>query len=322
MVCGCDFEAAVETLDELHEAFYTICVESRKDILREQLSDADAYFASLEVRITEELLNQAPRLRVIATPSTGTDHIDLKVTAERNIVVLSLKDDRRLLDSITATAELAWGLLLACARQIPLAARAARNGLWGRDLFRGNQIAYKTLGIVGCGRLGSIVAQYARAFRMKVIAYDPYLDEVPGVEMVGLEELLRRADAISIHVHLNENTRGLIGRTELAAMKSGTVLINTSRGAVIDEEALLHALESGHLASAGLDIIDGEWRSDLQDHPLLAYARSHDNLIVTPHIGGVTYESQSTAFKATAKKLIDFFASENENNNSRVVIQR
>ena len=311
LVCGYDMKAAGGALAALRKVFDITCIEPTEDALREQLPGTDAYYASLEVRIARDLLELAPRLRAIATPSTGTDHIDLHAAAERDIAVLSLKDDRQLLDGITATAELAWGLLLACARRIPAASRAAQNGLWGRDLFRGHQIAYKTLGIVGCGRLGSIVAQYANAFRMKVIGYDPHVDVVPGVEMVCFEELLRRADVISIHVHLTEKTRGLIGYGELAAMKPDAVLINTSRGAVIDEEALLQALASGYLAGAGLDIIDGEWQSDLETHPVLTYARLHDNLIVTPHIGGVTYESQSAAFLATANKLIDFFASPN-----------
>ena len=307
LVCGYDLQTAGEVKTALDEVFDVTYAEPTEQALRKHLPDADAYYASLEIRFTKELLEQAPRLRAIATPSTGTDHLDLLAAAERNVAVLSLKDDRQLLDRITATAELAWGLLLACVRQIPAASRSAEKGVWGRDLFRGHQIAYKTLGIVGCGRLGTIVAQYARAFRMEVLGHDPHVDAVPGIEMVGFQELLRRADVVSLHVHLTEDTRGLIGSDELATMKPGAVLINTSRGAVIDEEALLQSIESGHLGGAGLDIIDGEWRDDLESYPVLANARTRDNLIVTPHIGGVTYESQAAAFMATAKKLIDFF---------------
>jgi len=127
------------------------------------------------------------------------------------------------------------------------------------------------------------------------------------VEMVSLDELLRQADVISIHIHLTEENRGFLSRDVISRMKPGAVLINTSRGAVVDESALLDALASGQLAAAGLDVIEGEWRTDLADHPLIEYARTHDNLIITPHVGGVTYESQAMAHAATAEKLIAFF---------------
>ena len=142
---------------------------------------------------------------------------------------------------------------------------------------------------------------------MKVIGYDPNGVTLDGVEPVSFDELLRRADVLSIHVHLNEQTRNLIDNDALAKMKVGSILLNTSRGAVVDEKAMLDALDSGRLAAAGLDVIDGEWRDDLLDHPVLSYARDHDNLVVTPHVGGVTYESQAMAYLATAQNLVEFF---------------
>jgi D-3-phosphoglycerate dehydrogenase len=291
----------------LESAFQVRYVAPTVESLAEHFPDADAYYATLRVQITRPLLERAVRLRAIATASTGLDHIDLQAAAERGIEVISLKDERQTLDRITATAELAWALLLACERRIPAAFDAARQGRWGRDEFRGHQIAYKTLGILGCGRLGTIVSQYGRAFRMNVIGYDTQPVRVEGVEMVSLDELLRRADVISIHIHLTEENRGFVSRDVISRMKPGAVLINTSRGAVVDESALLDALASGHLAAAGLDVIEGEWRTDLANHPLIEYARSHDNLIITPHVGGVTYESQAMAHAATAEKLIAFF---------------
>ena len=272
------------------------------------LIDADAYYASLFVRLTEDLIQQAPKLRAISTASTGLDHIDLKAAAKNAIEVLCLKDDREFLDKITATAELAWALVLAACRYLPAATNAAKQGQWARDRFRGHQIAYKTLGILGCGRLGNIVSQYGRAFRMRVIGYDTQQVEIEGVTQVGYDELLQQSDVLSIHIHLNEENRGFVDKKSIAKMKKGAVLINTSRGAIVDEKALLEALESGHLSAAGTDVIDGEWQDNLHAHPMIAYARSHENLVITPHIGGVTYESQEMAYLAAAEKLRDYFA--------------
>jgi D-3-phosphoglycerate dehydrogenase / 2-oxoglutarate reductase len=307
LLCAVDLGNAPEAQMVLEDSFDVVYADATTEVLQRHLPQADAYYATVYVRLTRALLEDASRLQAVVTPTTGTDHIDLQAAAECRIPVLCLKDDRRLLDSITATAELSWALLLACARRLPEATQAARRGIWGRDAFRGRQISGKTLGLIGCGRLGSIMAQYAQAFRMKVVAYDPQPIRLPNVEHIPFEEVFSRADMVSVHVHLTENTRGIVNRSVLARMKPGAILINTSRGAIIDEVALLEALEEGRLAAAGLDVIDGEWREHLAKHPLLCYARSHDNLIVTPHIGGVTYESQAMAYLAAAEKLVQFF---------------
>ena len=306
VVCAADLghlPAVRQLLDTHCEVRF---VSATPESLAAALPQADAYFASLQVRITRELMASAPRLRAIATASTGLDHIDIAAARELGIAVLSLKDDRQLLDRITATAELTWLLILACARRLPEAMNAVRDGRWARDEVRGHQIAYKTLGILGCGRLGSIVAQYGVAFRMKVLACDIRPIELSGVERVSFDRLFRESDILSIHIHLTDETRGLVSRTVLQSMKPGSILINTSRGAIVDEAALLDALENGPLTAAGLDVIEGEWRSDIADHPLMVYARSHPNLVITPHVGGVTFESQEMAFTAAASKLLDW----------------
>jgi D-3-phosphoglycerate dehydrogenase len=223
--------------------------------------------------------------------------------------VLSLKDDRELLDRITSTAELAWGLILACARRFPEAIDASRRGVWARDAVRGHQLAYKTLGVLGCGRLGTMVAAYAKAFRMHVLGCDVRPVDLPGVENVSFDRLFAESDIVSVHIHLTEENHRLINRDVLARMKPGSILINTSRGAIIDEAALLDALEHGPLAAAGLDVVEGEWRDDLDQHPLIAYAQRHGNLVVTPHVGGVTVEAQETAYSAAARKLAGFLES-------------
>jgi phosphoglycerate dehydrogenase-like enzyme len=271
------------------------------------LRDADAYFATLAVRLTADMVAAAPRLAVVATPSTGLDHLDLDALAARGVALVSLKHERALLDRITATAELAWALVLACARRLPAAFDASRSGRWARDELRGHQLAGKTCGIVGCGRLGSMVADYARAFRMTVLGHDVADVRLPGTEHVSLDELLARSDVVSLHIHLTEANRGLLDRQRLGRMKPGALLVNTSRGAIVDEAAVIESLAAGRLAAYGTDVVDGEWRTDLADHPLVRRAREHGDVVITPHVGGITHESQAMAYAHTARLLVARF---------------
>ena len=299
-----DIVASPNALDALAQVGEIITRPARREVLLEELRSCDAYVASLHVQLDRKALQSAPRLKFIATPSTGLDHIDLTVATEQGIEVLSLRELPELLDSITATAEMTWALLLAVVRQLPWSFAAATRGHWARDEFRGHQLSGQTLGICGYGRLGKMVAEYGRAFRMRVLVCDTNEIEVPeGIHRVDLETLLAQSDVLSIHIHLNEANRGLFGCNQLRAMKRGAILLNTSRGAIVDEAALLETLESGYLGGAGLDVIDGEWNADLASHPLLAYARTHRNLVVSPHTGGVTFESQQQVYEHIAAKL-------------------
>lgn len=309
LVCAADLTASPQTRDVLERNFDCRFIESTPEALAKHIPEADAYYASLHVRLDQAMMESATNLRAIATPSTGLDHIDVAAAGRRGIAVIGLKNDRAFLDRIPATAELTWALLLACARRLPAACAAARQGRWARDEFRGHQLFEKTLGILGCGRLGTIVARYGRAFGMRVIGYDVQPMKSDQIEMVSLDELLAQADVLSIHIHLTEENRGFVSRERIVAMKPGAILLNTSRGAIVDEPALLEALESGHLLAAGVDVIDGEWRDDLENHPMIQYARTHENLIITPHVGGVTYESQSAAYEHAARKLIEWIES-------------
>jgi D-3-phosphoglycerate dehydrogenase / 2-oxoglutarate reductase len=305
-----DIAACPDVVGPLAAIGEVVTLAADQAVLQERIGEFDAYLASLHVRADRAVLSSAPHLRVIATPSTGTDHIDLAAAREHGIAVLSLKDDTQFLNQITATAELAWALLLATVRRLPWAFEAARRGRWARDEFRGQQLSGKTLGILGYGRLGRIVASYAAAFRMPVLACDrKAVPPSPGVREVTFDTLLRESDVISIHIHLDENNQKLINRQALAKMKPGSVLINTSRGAILDEPALLEALRRGPLAAAGVDVIDGEWAEHLENHPLIQYSREHDNLVITPHIGGVTHQSQRMAFSHTVEKLKQFLLS-------------
>lgn len=267
------------------------------------LSDAEIWVPRLSHEVNAAAIALAPSLRLIATPSTGTDHIDLAVAGKRGIRVISLKNDREFLDQVQSTAELAWMLILACARNLRAALSMTACGQWDAMAVRGHELIGRTIGIVGYGRLGSMVGRFAHAFRMNVLATDPVTITEPFVKQVSLDELLKRANIVSIHVHLSDQTRGMIGRRELSLMRPGAVLVNTSRGGIIDEPALVEALSSGRLAAAGLDVITGERDEGIGEHRLIRYARHHDNLILTPHVGGCTFEAQAKAMWFLARRL-------------------
>jgi len=278
---------------------------TRADLLA-GAADAEVWVIRLGHRFDAELLAQAPRLRVIVSPTTGLDHIDLEQCRARGIAVLSLQGEQEFLRSVRATVEHTLALALTLLRRTHRASAHVAEGGWDRDRFRGRELARKRLGLVGLGRIGSAVAELGRAFAMHVTAHDPYLEAWPsGVARTSdLPSLLAQSDVLSVHVPLDETTRGLIGFAELAALPPGAVLINTSRGAVVDESALLDALRAGHLGGAALDVLVGEGQGAVRaDHPLVQYARTHDTLVITPHIGGATYESMAQTEVFMAQKL-------------------
>ena len=305
-----DVEHCPSALKPLQAVADVVTVPPSRRELAKLIPDFDAYLASLHIRIDWEIIDLAGRLKIIATASTGTDHIDMDSVVRRDIAVLSLRNETSFLSGITSTAEMAWALLLAVVRKLPWSFEAANHGEWARDRFRGRQLSGKTLGILGYGRLGRIIAEYGRAFRMRVLAHD-ILDVLPaeGIELVDFETLLSESDALSIHIHLTEENRGLFTDDVFNRMKPGVVLINTSRGAIIDEAALIRALESGRLLGAGVDVIHGEWNENLAAHPLIRYAATHDNLVISPHTGGVTVEAQSMAIEFIARKLAGYLRS-------------
>ncbi len=271
--------------------------------LREALAGYDAVWVRLKHRIDSGSL--VPGLKVIACPVTGLDHIDLEACGRARVRVVSLKGEVEFLKGVRATAELTVALTLGLMRRLPAAADSVKRGEWRRDLFRGNELYGKTAGIVGVGRLGSLVAGYFQAFGMRVVGYDVRPAFPSGVfQALSLDALLQESDVVSIHVAYDATTRGLIGAKELATMRRGSVLVNTSRGPVIDEPALLAALESGQLGGAALDVLTGEPDID-QSHPLVDYARRRENLLIVPHIGGNTIESFEKTELFLASKLLE-----------------
>lgn len=284
---------------------------SREEILA-ILSKYDVLITRLGYNIDAGFFKATDNLKVIVSATTGLDHIDLDMAEINNVTVLSLKNEAEYLSRITATSELAWGLLLSVMRHIPHASNDVNQGLWCRDKFKGNQLSSKTLGIIGLGRLGLHVMRYGIAFGMKVIAYDPYIEKWPdNIRRVEqLNDVFHESDVISIHVPLNKQTENMIGKEQFDLLKGNAVLINTSRGAIIDEEELLIALRNKKLAGAGLDVIKDESNFD-DTNELLRYAKNNKNLVITPHIGGLTFESMVSTEVFMARKLEKHIASIN-----------
>jgi D-3-phosphoglycerate dehydrogenase len=285
-----DFSAAaLKTLQSAGDVELRACDHGE---LAAAFGSYDVIWFRLAHRIDADLLGAEPRCRILATPVTGLDHIDLAACDARGVRVMSLRGETEFLKNVRATAELTVGLMISLLRNIPAANSAARQGNWDRDRFRGSELFGRTVGIVGMGRLGTLVAGYFRAFGSRVIGYDPRDDyPINAAERVGrLDELLSQSDIVVLLVKFDESTRNLIGSREFSRMKPGAVLVNVARGGVVDETALQAALESGRLAGAALDVLSGE-PAISADHPIVAYAREHDNVLLTPHIGGNTVES-------------------------------
>ena len=286
--------------------------EVSRPTLLSELGNYDVLIVRLAHQIDREIIKAGRRIRVIVTATTGLDHIDVEYAQSQGIAILSLRGEAELLRNINATAEHNWALLLALLRRIVPASVDVQRGEWNRDAFRGHELHGRRMGIVGMGRLGQKVARYGHAFGMELGAYDPSVQErMNGVWYApALAELLRWSDVLSLHVPLNDTTNGMIGPAELALLPPGAVLVNTSRGELLDETAVVEVLNSGHLAGAALDVIAHERNADRRrNSPLLDYALKHDNLLITPHIGGATHESLARTEIFMAEKLGKFLVS-------------
>ncbi len=259
----------------------------------------DAIVVRVETHLDSELLRKAKKLKVIGSATTGLNHIDMGHAKRLGIRVVNLHGTHT-----EATAEFTIALLLALTRKIPWAYSSLDRGEWKRYRFIGTDLYGKTLGILGLGRIGKRVARYAKAFGMEVIAYDPYVSS-RSVKMVNsLGALLGRSDVITIHTMLTEETREMTSGKEFRLMKRRPFLINTARGDIVDQDALLAALRSGRIRGAAEDVFPNEPIADKRDR-LLAYARNNQNLIVTPHLGASTREAVHSAGIEIARKVSD-----------------
>lgn len=278
--------------------------------LARRVGDVDALIVRLAHSVDADVLAAGQRLKAVVTATTGLDHIDLSAATAQGVEVLSLRGETAFLRTIRATAEHTWALLLALVRRLPWAFDGVRRGEWQRDDYRGGELSGKRLGILGLGRLGEQVAVYGRAFGMSVAAYDPFRQDWPGGvdRCQSQQQLAAGSDILSIHLPLNAETTGLVDHGTLSALPRGAVVVNTARGPLVDEEALLSLLDAGHLAGAALDVIDGEVTGEPQNSPLVAAAKTRQNLLLTPHIGGATWESMHRTEDFMADKLCRFLA--------------
>jgi D-3-phosphoglycerate dehydrogenase len=266
--------------------------------LREIIGQYDGLAIRSNTKVTKELLDVATNLKVVGRAGIGVDNVDLKAATARGVVVMNTPHG----NAIT-TAEHAIALMFALARQIPEATASTKAGKWEKNRFMGVELTAKTLGLIGAGNIGGIVADRAQGLRMRVIAYDPFLSEKRaielGVEKVELAELLARADFITLHTPLTDATRNLLSREAIASCKKGVSIINCARGGLVDEAALAEAIQSGHVAGAALDVFATE---PAKESPLFGL----ENVVCTPHLGASTNEAQENVALQVAEQISDF----------------
>jgi D-3-phosphoglycerate dehydrogenase / 2-oxoglutarate reductase len=269
--------------------------EADRPRLAEIIGDFDALVVRSATKVTAELLHAAKRLKVVGRAGVGVDNVDVAAATEQGVVVVNAPTA-----NLLSATEHTFALLLAVARRVPEADASTKAGGWNRKLT-GVELQGKTFGVIGFGRIGQRVAKRAHGFEMKVVTHDPYLDPAAArrleVEMLPLDELLRRSNAITVHTPLTEQTRHLLDAERLALLPRGALVINCGRGGVIDEEALLAALESGAVGGAGLDVFAEEPPSDLR------LAR-HPRVVATPHLGAQTREAQERTSTETAEMVL------------------
>lgn len=255
--------------------------------LLEAVADADALLVRSATTVDAEVIAAAPKLKIVARAGVGLDNVDVDAATARGVLVVNAPTS-----NIHSAAEHALALLLSAARQVPAADATLREHTWKRSSFSGTEIFGKTVGVVGLGRIGQLVAARLAAFGTHIVAYDPYVSSARaaqiGIELVSLDELLSRADFISVHLPKTKETAGLLGKENLAKTKPGVIIVNAARGGLIDEQALADAITSGHVRAAGLDVFSTE---PCTDSPLFDLPQ----VVVTPHLGASTAEAQDRA---------------------------
>lgn len=265
--------------------------------LPELLGDFDALVVRSETKVTAELLAKGGRLKVVGRAGIGVDNVDVKAATQQGVLVVNAPTA-----NLVSATEHTFTLMLALARNVAQADRDLKDGKWSRKKFVGTELQGKKLGVIGFGRIGQQVARRARAFDMEILAFDPFLDaeQIRRADALpfSLDELLEKADVITLHVPFTEETRNLLDRERLAKLQPHALLINCARGGVVDEDALLEALEAGRLAGAGLDVFAEE---PLKDFRLV----QHPKVVATPHLGAQTQEAQERISTQTAKMVVD-----------------
>ncbi len=297
-------EIAQNGVELLRNAGHEVIVELNPtpERLLELMADVEGVVIRSATKVNKEVLEGSPKLKVVGRAGIGLDNVDVKVATQRGVMVVNAPQS-----NILSAAEHAIALLLAQARNIPQAHNSLVQGKWERSKFQGVELYGKTMGIIGLGRIGALVAQRCLAFGMTLVAYDPYISqeraEKMGVQLQSLEDLIHSADFISIHLPKSKETLGLINKDLLAQAKNGVRIINASRGGIVDEDALYDAISSGKVGGAALDVFSEE---PPHGSPLVG----HPQVVVTPHLGASTAEAQDKAGLTIAEQLLLAFSNE------------
>jgi len=311
-----------DNLELLRHKFELCELDDPSELTAAYLAECEILFAPLGYFYGADIINQSPKLKVIATNTTGVPHIDCELAQQVGIQVISLKDQADFLKTITPTAEHTWGLLLALSRHTVSASQFVEQGEWGRWAYSGrSMLSQMSIGIVGLGRVGSMVARYAQAFGMNVAYFDPHNEEneeVSYTQIDSLIELVASVDIVSLHVHATEENLNMFDAKVFKHFQNGSYFINTARGELVDSESLIFALDQKWISAAALDVLDGEYVPGFEKraklHPLIEYAKDHDNLLITPHIAGSTRDAWYLTQKNTIKMVLEYLHSLEEGN--------
>jgi D-3-phosphoglycerate dehydrogenase / 2-oxoglutarate reductase len=300
LICDPISPKGIALLQERPEFSVTVLSKriSEEELLQ-MLGEVEAMVVRSETKITRKVMENAPRLRVVGRAGVGVDNVDVEAATQRGIVVMNTPSGNTI-----STAELTFSMLMALARKIPQAHASMKAGEWNRKAFQGVELYNKTLGILGMGRIGAEVARRALAFGMKVLAYDPYLAlaraKALQVELKELDEIYARADFITVHMPMTDETRGMLNREAFAKMRKGVAVLNCARGGIINEKDLYEAIQSGQVGSAALDVYEKEPAP--ADFPL----RELPQVIMTPHLGASTEEAQENVGIEVAEAITDY----------------
>lgn len=277
---------------------------NKKEKFLKEIHNCDILFTRIEFYLDKNILSNAKKLKLISTNTTGLDHIDQIYAKNKKIKVISLNDCRRELNKISASAEFTWAILLSLTKKIPEAHGLFRKKLVSRHKFKGTQIKNKTIGIVGMGRNGQQIKRYAKSFKLQILSWDKFNTKKNNC---SLNFLLKESDIIVLCIPLNKKNVNFFDKKKLFKMKKNSILINTSRGEILDEISLLKLLQNKHISGAALDVLqkkNGKYKNYLK---IKKYLSKNENLIITPHIAGVTKESWQQSEIILAKKLIKIF---------------
>jgi D-3-phosphoglycerate dehydrogenase len=291
-------QAGIRMLQEEDGIDVDVKTELTPDKLKSVIGEYDALIIRSATKVTEDLLGAATRLKVVGRAGIGLDNVNIPAATKRGIIVMNTPGG-----NVITTAEHSIGMLLALSRNVPEGTASLKAGRWDKKKLQGREIFNKTLGVIGYGKIGSIVADRARGLKMKVIVHDPYVTpeqiEKAGFESVSLEDLYRRSDYITVHVPKFKETTGLLNKEAFEQMKDGVMIVNCARGGIVDEDELYAALQSGKVAGAALDVFESE-------PPGICPLIEHERLICTPHLGASTREAQTKVAVDVAAQIIDY----------------